>query len=63
MPANIDTIAYYGKVPWHRQGRKLSNPATAEEAIQAAGLDWDVQLQPLYTGPERDVRVNDKFVV
>ncbi len=63
MAANIDSMAYYGKVPWHRHGRKLSNPATAEEAIRAAGLDWDVQLQPLYTGPGRNIRVKDRFVV
>jgi phage/plasmid-like protein (TIGR03299 family) len=26
-------------------------------------LDWEVQKQPLYTGPERDVRIKDRYVV
>ncbi|QNN21773.1 DUF945 domain-containing protein [Planctomycetales bacterium ZRK34] len=45
------------------QGVRLDNPATAEEAVVAAGLDWDVQLQPIYTGPERATRVKDRYVV
>src|SRR5687768_8669677 len=63
MPANIDSMAYAGEVPWHRLGTRLDNPATAKDAIVAAGLDWEVQKQRLYTGPERDIRVRDKYVV
>ena len=63
MPANIETMMYVKDVPWHREGVKLDNPATAEEAIRAAGLDWATQLQPLYTGPEHNVLIKDRFVV
>ena len=42
-PANVETMFYYGKEPWHRIGTKLDNPATAAEAISAAGLDWNVE--------------------
>lgn len=63
MPAAIDSMMYVKEVPWHRLGTRLENPATAEEAIGAAGLNWDVQLQPLYTGPERTVKVRDRFAV
>jgi phage/plasmid-like protein (TIGR03299 family) len=55
MPANIATtngkpaFAYYGEEPWHRLGKKLDGPATAEEATAAAGLDYEVTLTDVAT--------------
>ena len=43
------SMAYFGEVPWHRLGTKLDRPATASEAIAAAGLDFEVNLQSLWT--------------
>lgn len=63
MSHEIDTMMYAGAVPWHGLGKRLDKPATAEEAIVAAGLDWDVQKQPIYTGVDRDVRIKDRYVV
>lgn len=63
MPAELDSMMYTGEVPWHRQGTKLDKPATAEEAIIAAGMNWETQLQPMYTGPDRSVRVNGRYAV
>ncbi len=63
MPANVETMMYTGEIPWHRLGTKLDNPATAEQAIIHAGLDWEVQKQPLYTGYERNVRIKDRFAI
>ena len=46
MPANVQSIAYYGKVPWHKLGTQVPQGVTAADMIQAAGLDWRVDLKP-----------------
>ncbi|MFN3166129.1 MAG: DUF932 domain-containing protein [Phycisphaeraceae bacterium] len=63
MPHNLDTMMYAGEAPWHHLGTQLDNPATAAEAIVAAGLDWETQKQPVYTGVNRDIRLKDRYVV
>jgi phage/plasmid-like protein (TIGR03299 family) len=44
MPANVETMMFVGKRPWHGLGVPLDRPATCAEAIKAAGLDWRVEL-------------------
>jgi len=46
MPANVQTMAYYGKKPWHGLGKEVPKGVTAGEMIRAAGLDWEIQLRP-----------------
>lgn len=60
MSANLSEVD--GKVemfsagkeqPWHGLGQRLENPATSEEAIREAHLDWEVKETSL-VGPEAD---------
>ncbi len=46
MPANVQTMAYYGEVPWHKLGTVVPKGVMADQMICAAGLDWEVELRP-----------------
>jgi phage/plasmid-like protein (TIGR03299 family) len=42
-------MMYVGQVPWHGLGTRLETaPKTAEEAMKAARLDWEIGLKRVY---------------
>ncbi len=44
-------MAYAGKTPWHGLGTAVDHPMTAAEAIELAGLDWEVESQSVFILP------------
>lgn len=48
MSHEIDTMAYFGSVPWHKLGTPVQAAMTAAEALKAAGLDWNVAKVPVH---------------
>lgn len=68
MAANVETMFTYRQQVWHGLGTILQNIPTSREAIVAAGLDWDVESQPLYLPsgfeiPDKkaNIRVSDQM--
>lgn len=50
MSAAVETMFYVGDVPWHGLGHRfLEPPQTVEDALVAAGLDWEVDRKRLAT--------------
>lgn len=56
MPAAVESMMYAGETPWHREGVHVGDDAVdAATAIVAAGLDWDVELRPIYQMHVEDI--------
>ncbi|MBY0459260.1 MAG: DUF932 domain-containing protein [Gemmataceae bacterium] len=49
MPHEVETMAYFGKTPWHGLGTVLGAADCYDwpAACEKAGLAWDVELAPL----------------
>lgn len=48
MTAAVETMMYKGEKPWHGLGVEIDGASNFWEAFDAAGLDWEVECQPLY---------------
>lgn len=69
MSANIESMFYVRKAPWHGLGTKVMEAPDSREALIAAGLDWNVVQEPIYTkeelveGYKANVRDSDRRVL
>jgi len=51
MAHEVETMAYFGALPWHRLGTALEEADLYDwpSASRKSGLDWEVELVPLVT--------------
>jgi phage/plasmid-like protein (TIGR03299 family) len=49
MPAAVEQMMFVGATPWHGLGNQVDADISVEDAIVAAGLDWEVGLKDLQT--------------
>ena len=50
MPANVETMMYVREKPWHGLGTCVEKAPTSREALELAGLDWEIEGKPVYDG-------------
>jgi phage/plasmid-like protein (TIGR03299 family) len=57
MSHEVETLAYAegSATPWHKIGKTIKNTTSISEAIEKAGLDWQVRTVPLMAFDEQKV--------
>lgn len=55
MSVNVETMMYVREKPWHGLGTMVMNAPTSKEAIQLAGLDWNVEARPIYDEERNEI--------
>lgn len=56
MSANVETMFYVRETPWHGLGTKVMEAPDSEGALIAAGLNWNVIQEPIFTGENEPIR-------
>lgn len=49
MAANVENMFYVRETPWHGLGTRVNEALNSKEALIAAGLNWNVVQEPIYT--------------
>jgi phage/plasmid-like protein (TIGR03299 family) len=52
MAHEVENIMYVGQAPWHGLGTRFVTAPSLDEAIVAAGLDWKVTTEPVFSGSQ-----------
>lgn len=56
MSANVESMFYVRETPWHGLGTKVMEAPDSEGALIAAGLNWNVIQEPIFTGKNEPIR-------
>ena len=71
MSANVETMFYAGREkPWHGLGVQVEDALCSDEALKMAGLDWEVNQEPIMiesgdviAGYKANVRDSDNAIL
>ncbi len=63
MPADVESIAWAGKAPWHGMGRNVRDDLSPREMQIAAKLNWNVEKVPLQYEHAQSIRDTDQFAL
>ena len=70
MAANVETMFYTREKPWHGLGVRVEDAPASKDALHLAGLDWEVNQEPIFTeddtiitGYRANVRSTDRKVL
>ena len=55
MAANVESMFYVRETPGHGLGTRVIEAPNSKEALIAAGLDWKVLQEPIYTSSEEPI--------
>ena len=56
MPANVESMFSVREKPWHGLGRIVKEAPTSHDAIELAGLNWQVLSNPIYDGFGNEIK-------
>ena len=56
MAAEVESMFYVRRVPWHGLGTRVEEALSSEEALKAANLDWKVVQEQIFTEDGRLVK-------
>ena len=55
MSANVESMFYVRKAPWHGLGVRVLSAPDSREALHVAGLDWKVIQEPIFTEKDEEI--------
>lgn len=56
MSANVETMMSVREKPWHGLGTIVQEAPTSEDAIEIAGLNWEVISNPIFDNMGREIK-------
>lgn len=55
MSAEVETMFYTREKPWHGLGTRVEEAPTSSEALELAGLNWEVNPLPIYDAQGNEI--------